>query len=264
VRHLHGIVCLLAFWSGSSSAADAWQPVVAGVEYRQIERDGIDAHAIRVDLSQPQLHIIATSEPERGLTVTEFASRTGAVVAINGDYFDPELQPIGLAMGDGRVWATPIESIRRQEVVGVGGRRVQIFPRQEPLRAPEPWMIGAVSGWPAVVDGCDPVDRLPGSDHFTRAPHPRTAVGLSADQRMFFLVVADGRREGVPGLTLPELARLLDDLGACTAVNLDGGGSSAMWVRDRIVNQPSDLIERPVANHLAVVVVTGPAPQGEH
>jgi exopolysaccharide biosynthesis protein len=81
---------------------------------------------------------------------------------------------------------------------------------------------------------------------------------------MFFLVVADGRREGVPGLTLPELARLMDDLGACTAVNLDGGGSSAMWVRDRIVNQPSDLIERPVANHLAVVVVTEPAPQGEH
>jgi len=260
VRHLHGIVCLLAFWPGPLSAADAWQPVVPGVEYRQIERDGVDAHAVRIDLSQPQLQIIATSETERGLTVTEFASRNGAVVAINGDYFDLELRPIGLAMGGGRVWAEAIESIRRQEVVGVGGRRVQIFPRLDPLRAPEPWMSGAVSGWPAVVADCEPVDRLPGSDHFTLAPHPRTAVGLSADQRMLYLVVADGRREGVPGLTLPELARLMDDLGACTAVNLDGGGSSAMWVRDRIVNRPSDLIERPVANHLAVLVVTEPAP----
>jgi hypothetical protein len=263
VRHLRTIVCLLAFGPGSPAGADAWQPVVPGVEYRQIARDEVDAHVVRVDLSQPTLRIIATSEAERGLTVTEFASRSGAVVAINGDYFDLELRPIGLAMGDGRVWAEAIESIRRQEVVGVGGRRVQIFPRLEPLRTPEPWMSGAVSGWPAVVEACEPVDRLPGSDHFTRAPHPRTAVGLSADRQQLYLVVADGRREGVPGLTLPELARLMDDLGACTAVNLDGGGSSAMWVRDRIVNRPSDLIERPVANHLAVLVVTEPAPPRE-
>lgn len=263
MRHLYTIVCLLALSPGSPAAADAWQLVAPGVEYRQIERDGVDAHAVRIDLSQPELQIIATSETERGLTVTEFASRNGAVVAINGDYFDLELRPIGLAMGDGRVWAEAIESIRRQEVVGVGGRRVQIFPRVDPLRAPEPWMSGAVSGWPTVVEDCEPVERLPGSDHFTRAPHPRTAVGLSADQQQLYLVVADGRREGVPGLTLPALARLMDDLGACTAVNLDGGGSSAMWVRDRIVNQPSDLIERPVANHLAVRVVIEPAPPKE-
>jgi exopolysaccharide biosynthesis protein len=244
-------------------AADAWQPVVPGIEYQRIERDGVDAHAIRIDLAQPRLQVITTSEPERGLTVTEFASRRAAIVAINGDYFDAELRPIGLAMGDGHVWARAVESVRRQEVVGVGGRRVQIFPRNDPLRAPEPWMSGAVSGWPAVVEDCEPVDRLPGSDHFTRAPHPRTAIGLSADQQSLYLVVADGRRVDVPGLTLPDLARLMDELGACIAVNLDGGGSSAMWVRDRIVNQPSDLIERPVANHLAVLAIAGPAPPGE-
>ena len=263
MRFLNGIVCLVAFWPGSPPGAQAWQPVVTGVEYLRIERDGVDAHAIRVDLSQPHLQIIATSAPERGLTVTEFASRNAAVVAVNGDYFDLDLRPIGLAMGAGHVWAEAIESIRRQEVVGVGGRRVQIFPRMDPLRTPEPWMSGAVSGWPAVVEDCEPVDRLPGSDHFTRAPHPRTAVGLSGDQRTLFLVVADGRREDVPGLTLPELAGLMDDLGACTAVNLDGGGSSAMWIRDRIVNQPSDRIERPVANHLAVLVIAEPAPPRE-
>jgi exopolysaccharide biosynthesis protein len=56
-------------------------------------------------------------------------------------------------------------------------------------------------------------------------------------------------------MTLPELAQFMDELGACTALNLDGGGSSAMWVLDRIVNQPSDLVERPVANHLAVISI---------
>ncbi len=78
-----------------------------------------------------------------------------------------------------------------------------------------------------------------------------------------YLVVADGRREGVPGLTLPELAAFLHELGACVAMNLDGGGSSAMWVdaegeRPRelngvIVNKVSDGVERNVGNHLAVV-----------
>ena len=52
---------------------------------------------------------------------------------------------------------------------------------------------------------------------------------------------------------MPELAALLVEVGACTAVNLDGGGSSALWLSGRIVNRPSDLVERPVANHLAVV-----------
>ena len=255
---LHAIVFVLAIAPGSLVVADDWQPVAPGIEYQRIDRDGVDAHVVRVNLTEPHLRIIATSEPERGLTVSEFSSRNGASVAINGDYFDLDLQPIGLAMGDGRVWAEASESIRRQEVVGVGDRRVQIFARAEPLRAPEPWMIGAVSGWPMVVDDCEPVARLPGSDHFTRAPHPRSAVGLSADRKQLFLVVADGRREGVPGLTLPELANLLDALGACTALNLDGGGSSAMWVRDRIVNQPSDLVERPVANHLAVIAAAAP------
>lgn len=238
---------------GCRAGAEDWEAVVPGVEYRHVVREGVDAHAVRVDLDAQCLAVIATPAADRGVTVSEFARRVGAVVAVNGDYFDPALDPIGLAMGGGEVWAPADERVRRQEVVGVGGRRVEIFPRAEPLRAPEPWMTGAISGWPMVVEDCAPVARLPGSDYFTSAPHPRTAVGLSADRQHLLLLVADGRREDVPGPTLPELAALMIEVGACTALNLDGGGSSALWVRDRIVNQPSDLVERPVANHLAVV-----------
>jgi exopolysaccharide biosynthesis protein len=259
VRHLPVLALLLAAALGSPTVACDWQHVAPGIDYRHTVRDGVEAHVVRVDLAEPQLRVIATAEREQGLTVSAFAARAGAIVAINGDYFDVELRPIGLAMGEGRVWAEAIELVRRQEVVGVGDRRVEIFPRLEPLRTPEPWMTGAVSGWPMIVDGCEPVAPLPGSDHFTLAPHPRTAVGLSADRGQLYFVVADGRREGVPGMTLPELAQFMDELGACTALNLDGGGSSAMWVRDRIVNQPSDLVERPVANHLAVVSIDEPS-----
>jgi len=244
---------LLAGLATAAAAAAGWEPVVEGVALQQVVRDGIDAHIVRVDLADPRLRIVTSRESERGLTVSEFARRNSAIVAINGDYFDLQMRPLGLAMGACGVWAEAMPGVRRQEVVGVGEGQARIFPRREPLRAPEPWMTGAVSGWPTIVAGCDPVERLPGSDHFMRAPHPRTAVGLSADGRELFLVVADGRREGTPGLTLPELARLMDEVGACSAVNLDGGGSSAMWVVDRIVNRPSDGVERPVVNHLAVV-----------
>src|SRR5204862_8109503 len=65
--------------------------------------------------------------------------------------------------------------------------------------------------------------------------------------------VAEGRRGGVPGLTLAQLASFIaDELDACSAINLDGGGSSAMWVASRIVNHPADGVERPVGNHLGV------------
>lgn len=250
-------VTLLLLATTVAAAADSWQPVGAGIEYRRVLRDGIDAHVVRVDLDEPTLAVVATAAAERGLTVSEFALGRGAAVAINGDYFDPALDPVGLAMGDGEVWARADGRVRRQEVIGVGPGRVRIFARERPLRAPKRWMTGAVAGWPMVVEDCRPVAELPGSDHFTHAPHPRTAVGLSRDRRTLLLAVADGRRADAPGLTLPELAALLVEAGACTALNLDGGGSSALWLRDRIVNQPSDGVERKVANHLAIIETTG-------
>jgi exopolysaccharide biosynthesis protein len=116
------------------------------------------------------------------------------------------------------------------------------------------WMTGAVSGWPMLISGCEVIANLPGSDHFTRAPHPRTAVALSKSGKTMYFVAAEGRKEGVPGMTLPELAAFLrEELGACAAMNLDGGGSTEMWVKDKLVNRPSDGVERNVGNHLAVV-----------
>ena len=243
--------------SGAAPHAGDWTAVAPGVEYRRLQREGLDVHAVRADLRERSLALVATAAAERGLTVSEFARRRDALAAINGDYFDAALTPVGLAMGDGEVWARADERLRRQEVVGVGGRRARIFPREPPLREPRRWMTGAVSGWPLLVNGCVPVEPLPGSDHFTRAPHPRSAVGLSRDRRRLLLVVADGRREGVPGPALPEFARLLVELGAFKALNLDGVGSSALWVGDPIVNQPSDGAERAVANHLAIVAAPG-------
>lgn len=83
---------------------------------------------------------------------------------------------------------------------------------------------------------------------------PRTALGLTADHKLL-LVTVNGRQPGISvGMTLAELAELMIELGAVQAMNLDGGGSTTMVIRDRVLNLPSDGIERAVSN--AIVVIT--------
>ncbi len=253
------LAVLLLFLVSSAVHAD-WQRVSPGVDYQRVTRGTIDVHVARIDLRNARLRVIASEESDRGLTVSEFAKKKNAIIAINADYFDEQQRPLGLSAGACGVWTAGEKIGRRQGLVGVGKRRAEI---QQNTMTKKRWMSGAVSGWPLLNKGCAPLATLPGSDFFTLAPHPRTAVGLSKSGRTMYIVVADGRREGVPGMTLPELAAFMDELGACVAMNLDGGGSSAMWVdvdgkRPRelngaIVNRVSDGVERNVGNHLAVV-----------
>lgn len=90
------------------------------------------------------------------------------------------------------------------------------------------------------------------------ALHPRTAVGIDRDRDRILLMVVDGRSEKSRGVTLVELAMLLQEAGAEEALNLDGGGSTTMVARDEdrrvgVVNAPSDGRQRKVPNGLAFV-----------
>jgi len=79
---------------------------------------------------------------------------------------------------------------------------------------------------------------------------PRSAFGIDKQGR-YIMLVADGRQKNYStGLTLTELAQTMQKLGAVDALNLDGGGSSVMVVKDKVVNRPSDGYERSVSNAL--------------
>lgn len=80
---------------------------------------------------------------------------------------------------------------------------------------------------------------------------PRTALGLKKDGSLLLLVV-DGRNMHSAGLTLTELAQYFLRLGAVDAVNLDGGGSSEMVIKGKIMNRPSDGKERSVSMGLGL------------
>jgi len=79
---------------------------------------------------------------------------------------------------------------------------------------------------------------------------PRTAVGFTANRHVI-MMTADGRQAGSAGVGLVELAQILKGLGCTGAVNLDGGGSTQMAVKNQYINSPSE--QRPVPAILAIV-----------
>ena len=84
--------------------------------------------------------------------------------------------------------------------------------------------------------------------------HPRSAIGYNEDATKFYMVVVDGRQESSAGMTLTELGNFMKGFGVYNALNLDGGGSSTLWVKSKVVNSPSDKTgERVVSNVLMVV-----------
>jgi hypothetical protein len=96
--------------------------------------------------------------------------------------------------------------------------------------------------------------------------HPRSAIGLTADGRLIIAEV-DGREVGgSAGVRLSELAELMLERGVVSAINLDGGGSSALAIRRAgtdgpvLASRPSDGFERPVTNSIQVISTTPTGP----
>jgi Phosphodiester glycosidase len=76
---------------------------------------------------------------------------------------------------------------------------------------------------------------------FAETRHPRTLIGTHADGSVW-LVTVDGRQPPLSaGMSLAELQTLAERMGLRHALNLDGGGSTTMWVQGQIVNSPSDI-----------------------
>lgn len=92
------------------------------------------------------------------------------------------------------------------------------------------------------------------SKSFVETRHPRTAVAKLKDGRAL-LITVDGRSATSAGMNLQELAEMLLEMGAIDAMNLDGGGSTTMFLDGKIVNKPSDKEgERPVSDAILVTL----------
>ena len=81
--------------------------------------------------------------------------------------------------------------------------------------------------------------------------NPRTAIGYTSNYE-FIMVAVDGREHASVGMTLGELARMMKSFGCINAMNLDGGGSTVMYVQGKEVNNPAQKGGIPISNALTI------------
>ena len=234
-----------------------------------------------IDLTNPRVHLHVSrggDDPDGAgpwettlMRPTKIAAREKYDLVVNGDFFKargvndaegtnstfrPEIwsSVLGPAVSGGTVWSTTTNA-RPCLVVSKAGK-VALRPMKQPMS--DDWEV--VSGNVMLVHGGQVVK------HESGIRHPRTVAGLNAGATKLILMVIDGRKPGIAvGMSYDELATELIRLGCTEALNLDGGGSSVMAVRDpmqgefKILNEPTDGRERAVANVLGVSVDAPPA-----
>lgn len=222
---------------------------------------------MRVDLRAPGISFYTT--PHQGSlntvasTTSDFLKKYGLQVAVNANFFAPccnataeDKTVLGLAVSDGNVVAVP-NSIPGQNAALLITRKNQAAIAETTEQTDLSNVFNAVAGSGIIVqDGVNVGDQTPYGDGAD--PNPRTAVGLSQDDRYLYIVVIDGRQPGYSiGTKSSETADLMLAFGAYTAINLDGGGSTDMVEDDghggaQIVNRPSGGAERYDANQLGI------------
>lgn len=175
----------------------------------------------------------------RNLTETTSvqAANAGAILAINGDYYGA--QERGYVLRNGVLYRASAQSGTDALVIGADGNFRIITEGEtsaDTLVREGAWQV--LTFGPALVK--DGQVTVSSSDEVGRAmtSNPRTAIGQIREGH-YLLVVSDGRTKESTGLSLRQLAELMQSLGAQIAYNLDGGGSSTMVFQGRVVNSPT-------------------------
>lgn len=175
----------------------------------------------------------------RNLTETTSvqAANAGAILAINGDYYGA--QERGYVLRNGVLYRASAQSGTDALVIGADGNFRIINEGEtsaDTLVREGAWQV--LTFGPALIK--DGQVTVSSSDEVGRAmtSNPRTAIGQISEGH-YLLVVSDGRTKESTGLSLRQLAELMQSLGAQIAYNLDGGGSSTMVFQGRVVNSPT-------------------------
>ena len=230
-------------------------------------------HVVKIDVTSQEIYLAATLTGDRGQTVSDWANcKRGTKgcspvdVAINGDLFTPSgYVPAGLAIGGAMPWPDASMDNATEGWFAYGRpsdvNQVQLsVPSAVEMPATSLAVEGAVGGRALLVSGGMPMSSYDAADPtepFRAAP--RSAVGVDANGPMgaavnMYLVAVDGDQQSSLGMTAEDLANFLAGIGVSDAIELDGGGSTTLYVRGEggVVNSPSDGVQRAVANHLGV------------
>ena len=211
-----------------------------------------------IELSSADYLKTALAENTYGRNITEktstMAASVNAILAINGDYYGA--QRSGYVIRNGVLYRNTSSGSEDLVIYADGTFRII---SEDDITAEELLASGArnvLSFGPALVENGDIAVTEKEEVGRAMASNPRTAIGTLENGHYLF-VVADGRTSESDGLSLHELAAFLQSLGAQTAYNLDGGGSSSMVFLGNIVNNPANGKNRSSERSVSDIVYIG-------
>jgi hypothetical protein len=233
--------------AGPEAIHPEWIPFAAGLDFfaGRVKTPRLEFWALRVDLSRPELRIVvngaqAEANPPGHIpstTVSGFVKRYGCIAGLNTNPFSPVSGRVGedrridgIAVSDGYAAALPNPAFDALVFYRDGPRAAIV--RQADVDAEALRRIEhAAGGFHIVLQQGELSERVSGSGK-NQPRHPRSAAGVSADGNVLYLLAVDGRRPGSVGATEAELGLILRQLGAFWGLNFDGGGSTALVLRD--------------------------------
>lgn len=207
-------------------------------EYREHDTTIYVADA---QVTSPALLKTALAGDTYGRNITEktsdIAARTGAILAINGDYYGSRQR--GYVIRNGVLYRSSANTgAEALAIMADGSFRIIQEGSVDASSLLEEGVRQVLSFGPSLVENGEIAVTADDEVGKAMASNPRTAIGI-IEQGHYMLVVSDGRTKESEGLTLLELAEFMQALGAQTAYNLDGGGSTTMVFCGEIVNNPT-------------------------
>ncbi|SKB72680.1 phosphodiester glycosidase family protein [Daejeonella lutea] len=183
------------------------------------------------------------------ITTSDFGQNTNSIAALNGTFFDIAnggsvdfIKSDGIVINESRL---PKNGLR------VGHQASALVFKNGKLTISkfngDPSWEQSLDGEDVMVTGplliLDQKDEKLDSNAFSKTRHPRTAVAVTKNNRVL-LITVDGRNENSAGMSLFELTKLMRWLNSDDAINLDGGGSTTLWLKgyegNGVVNYPTD------------------------
>ncbi|HLT87302.1 MAG TPA: phosphodiester glycosidase family protein [Sphingobacterium sp.] len=197
---------------------------------------------VEIDLKNNLKKLHLAAEPSELKPTSQLALEHGASVAVNGGFFDMKNGGATdfIQVDNNVVNRTRKKSDRGNALLLLSEKEVKIKAAADTLYEAERYPNVMLSG-PLLVAGGNPYPLT--KNAFNDNRHPRTAIALTGDDKLLLLVV-DGRNKSSHGMNLHELSSILRWLGAKEAMNLDGGGSSTLYIEgateNGVVSYPSD------------------------
>jgi len=208
-------------------------------EYREYDTS---IYVADITLSSADYLKTAFADDTYGKNITEktseIADETGAILAVNGDFYGA--QNSGYVIRNGKIYRDTESGSSQEDLVIYEDGSFEIV-TEGSVSASELFKKGAVqvlSFGPGLVENGEVSVTADEEVDKAKTSNPRTAIGV-IDGLHYVLVVSDGRTDESTGLSLSQLAQFMQSLGVTTAYNLDGGGSSTMVFNGTVINNPT-------------------------